>query len=505
MLLKKIIELKKHYLFFIFLSFVIVLIFLTYKNYGITWDEIYYVHLGRHYTFQLLNTFKIPNNLADYYFTADNINLHIKSHGVIFDILVILLTPLFPIFNLEIYHLIKALLAVFSFIFLYAILLKYLSKKLALFGIILLLLFPYFYGNVFNNSIDIPTLTIFSTNIFFFLYFIDKKDSFTRLLLLSFSMSVLINQRIVFLYVFLLTCLFIIKKPRLIFLLSVFTFIFLHLTHPYLWQHPVTGFLDILKTSNSFPFTAANLFDGQFIPANQLPWYYLPKLMSITSPISTLGLFIIGNFYLLFMIFNKKTLFKLKKVYVYFLSLFYIPLIGVIIMRPALYDSWRHFLFLTIPLIIIAVYGAYTIFLIKNNLIKVILFSLIAVNLLGTAVEMKTLHPYQYIYYNSLVGGLKGANGKYETDYWGAANREAVEWFNKNINDPNKTYYIITEGDPLSTTYYFKKNMFFTYDYNKANYAISFTRWNSDKKYSGKIIHIIEREKVPLIYIKENP
>jgi len=504
MLLKKIIDLiKKHYLFFIFLSLIVVLVFLTYKNYGVTWDEVYYIQIGRHYTIQILDVLKIPHNLIEYNFNPSN--LHLQSHGVFFDVLVILLTPLFRSFNLEIYHLIKALLALFSFIFLYSILIKFLSNKWALLGVILLLLFPHFYGDIFNNSIDIPTLTIFTLYLYLFLHFINKKDSFIRLILLSFSLSILINQRIVFLYAFLLTCLFLIKKPKLIFLLSTFTFIFLHLTHPYLWQHPIIGFFNILKTSNSFPFTAANLFNGQFVEANQLPWYYIPKLMAITSPLSTLGLFIIGNFYLLFSIFNKKIPSKLKMTYAYFLSLFYIPLIIVFIMRPVLYDSWRHFLFLTMPFIIIAVFGAYAISRIKNNLIKIILFGLIAINLLQTAFEMKTLHPYQYVYYNSLVGGLKGADRKYETDYWGATYKEAVLWFNKNINNPNKIYYIATQGDPLSSVYYFKKNMIFTNDYNKVNYIISFTRWNSDQQYTGKTIYKVEREGVPLVYIKEFP
>jgi hypothetical protein len=507
MLLKKITNLiKKHYLFLIFISFVIALVFLTYKNYGVSWDENIYIQSGRHYTIQILNAFKIPHNIKDTKLNFEGSNpIHIQSHGILFDVIVILLTPFFRIFNFEVYHLIKALLALFSFIFLYSILIKFLSNKWALFGMILLLLFPYFYGNIFNNSIDVPTLTIFTLYISLFLNFINKKDGFIRLILLSLSLSILINQRVIFLYTFLLTCIFLIKKPKLVILLSSFTFIFLHLTHPYLWQHPIVGILDMLKTSNSFPFTAANLFEGQFAEANQLPWYYIPKLMAITSPLSTLGLFIVGNFYLLTLIFNKKTLFKLKTIYIYLLSLFYIPLIIIFIMRPILYDSWRHFLFLTIPLIIIAVFGAYAISKIKNHLIKIIIFGLIAINLLQTAYEMKILHPYQYIYYNSLVGGLKGANRKYETDYWGTANREAVEWFNKNINDPNKTYYISTQGDPLSSTYYFKNNMFLSNDWNKVNYIISFTRWNADRQFSGKTIYKVEREEVPLVYVKEFP
>ena len=507
MLLKKIVDLiKKHYLFLIFLSVIVILVFSTYKNYGVTWDENVYIESGRHYTIQILNTLKIPHNIKDTKLNFESSDSkHTQSHGVLFDVIVILLTPLFRTFNFETYHLIKALLSLLSFIFLYITLNKLLLNKWALFGTILLLLFPHFYGDIFNNSIDVPTLTFFTLYICLFLFFINKKEDFLRLILLSFSLAILINQRIIFSYAFLLSCLFLIKKLRLIFLLSIFTVIFLHFTHPYLWQHPIVGFFDMLKASSAFPFTAANLFDGQFIMANQLPWYYIPKLIAITSPIATLSLFIIGNFYLLFSIFNKKILFNIKKLYAYFLSLFYFPLIIAFIIRPILYDSWRHFLFLTIPMIIIAVFGAYAISRIKNRFIKMILFGLIAINLLQTAYEMKVLHPYQYVYYNSLVGGLKGADRKYETDYWAAANKEAVEWFNKNINNPNKTYYFSVQGDPLSSTYYFKKNMLLSDDWNKVNYVISFTRWNSDQKYTGKIVYEVKREGVPLVYIKEFP
>jgi len=84
MLLKKIIELKKHYLFLIFLSLIVILIFLTYKNYGVTWDEIYYVKVGRYYTIQILNTLKIPHNFIEDNFIPEKI--HILTHGVFFDV-----------------------------------------------------------------------------------------------------------------------------------------------------------------------------------------------------------------------------------------------------------------------------------------------------------------------------------------------------------------------------------------------------------------------------------
>lgn len=39
-------------------------------------------------------------------------------------------------------------------------------------------------------------------------------------------------------------------------------------------------------------------------------------------------------------------------------------------------------------------------------------------------------HPYQYIYYNQLVGGVEGAARQYELDYWCTSYREAMEFVN---------------------------------------------------------------------------
>ena len=40
------------------------------------------------------------------------------------------------------------------------------------------------------------------------------------------------------------------------------------------------------------------------------------------------------------------------------------------------------------------------------------------------------LHPYQYIYYNSFIGGPQGAFRRYETDYWMTSFREATAYVN---------------------------------------------------------------------------
>lgn len=55
-----------------------------------------------------------------------------------------------------------------------------------------------------------------------------------------------------------------------------------------------------------------------------------------------------------------------------------------------------------------------------------IILALILPDLLGAI----RLHPYEYAYYNSFVGGTGGAFRTYETDYWLTCYKEAVEQFN---------------------------------------------------------------------------
>ena len=181
-------------------------------------------------------------------------------------------------------------------------------------------------------------------------------------------------------------------------------------------------------------------------------------------------------------------------------------------------------MFLTIPMIIIAIYGLqWTVeggglrveknlsstFYLRNllstfyHLPSLLIILLLILSLSSTAYQMFRLHPYEYLYYNSLVGGLKGAYGKYETDYWGLGYKEAVLWFNKNINDPKKTYRIFVEGDSFASTYYFKSNMKLVTDVNEADYIFTFTRWDFHKRHPGKTIYTVKRENVPLIFIKK--
>lgn len=66
---------------------------------------------------------------------------------------------------------------------------------------------------------------------------------------------------------------------------------------------------------------------------------------------------------------------------------------------------------------------------------------LVVLNIVNIATRYS---PYEYLYYNSLVGGLSGANREYKfpeaTDYWGSSYRKGMQWLNANA-EPNSLLY----------------------------------------------------------------
>src|SRR5678816_937513 len=66
------------------------------------------------------------------------------------------------------------------------------------------------------------------------------------------------------------------------------------------------------------------------------------------------------------------------------------------------------------------------------------------------------LHPYEYTYYNSFVGGTSGVFRRYETDYWLTCYKEAMEKLNQSVSDPVDLY---VHREAYIAAYYANKNI----------------------------------------------
>jgi hypothetical protein len=104
------------------------------------------------------------------------------------------------------------------------------------------------------------------------------------------------------------------------------------------------------------------------------------------------------------------------------------------------YEMIRHFMNYIPPLVIFSTLGALKIFellrsLIQSSLVKKQLgaFGLVLI-LVPTVYPVYKTHPYEILYFNNLVGGLRGGKEKflYAFDYWQTSLRELIIWLNKN-------------------------------------------------------------------------
>ena len=96
---------------------------------------------------------------------------------------------------------------------------------------------------------------------------------------------------------------------------------------------------------------------------------------------------------------------------------------------PGFYDNARHFLFILQPVFL---FGSLGIGALWNAVRPALARSLaVAVILLPGIVALVQLHPYQYIYYNELVGGVRGAHRNYELDYLATSLGEALRVANE--------------------------------------------------------------------------
>jgi len=198
-----------------------------------------------------------------------------------------------------------------------------------------------------------------------------------------------------------------------------------YLTWPYLWGDPVNHFIASMTLMSRFPWPGKDLFQGVLsYPAN-LPGYFLPYLMAIQLTEVVPVLFLCG------WVLSAWLLIKQRQVAPFFLSLlwFILPLLGILVNKSVLYDNFRQELFLLPPVFISAGIALEVLFSkIKRTLFRVLLLG--ALIFPGIYADVQ-LHPYQYIYYNSFVGGMKGAFRNFELDYWATSYPEAARYIDR--------------------------------------------------------------------------
>jgi hypothetical protein len=210
-----------------------------------------------------------------------------------------------------------------------------------------------------------------------------------------------------------------------------------------LWHVPIERFFEAFTNMSRFRWEGLVLFRGVYISATELPWFYLPFWISISTPLLYLVFACFGGVLICAQIFKTKltlwTTFE-ELLDIIFLSLLIGPLIIIIYIKSVVYDGWRQVYFIYPWLILVSGVGIQKCFFI-SAIIKKMFLIIIASYLFAVGYQMYKMHPYQMVYFNELISNGRAA--QYELDYWGQSTREALSFIiNNDDRYEIKLYYI---------------------------------------------------------------
>ncbi len=202
-------------------------------------------------------------------------------------------------------------------------------------------------------------------------------------------------------------------------------FAVMYVSWPYLWGEPLLRLLITLRLMLNFSWPGKVLFQGHYYVGNEVPPSYLPTLMALqlTEPVVLLA--VLGLPVLVWKVWRQKSHVELGEVVLLWFGL---PLLALTLGNSYRYDNFRQFLFLLPPVFLLA---GLTLEVLRARLGQAAWGILAGLLLLPGIVAIFSLHPYPYIYYNSLTGGVRGAFRRYEMDYWGTSFRAAAAYLNR--------------------------------------------------------------------------
>ncbi len=356
----------------------------------------------------------------------------------------------------------------------------------ALFALWFIFLTPVFFGHSMYNSKDIPFAASYIISIYFLIKFIREypSPSLKTIIFLIAGIALSINIRIGGILLMAYLVLFAIAKIiylfsvnnqldeeqikkikksfKTLFVILLLGYLFGLVFWPYGLTNPFTHPLNALQQmANYEAFDSYNLFESHWIHKWEIPWYYIPKWIYITTPLFISASFVIAPLLFILNLIHKKTntnLFSdtnndnastpspLERAgerwffLVLFTALF--PVFYIIIKKSNVYDGWRHALFVYPSLVVcVAAMWDKLLYYLKNiqSYFYYAAWGFLLLFVLDPLLFMAKNHPFESFYFSPTIGGINGAFKNYEIDYYGTSIKQAVEWIAENTDSNTST------------------------------------------------------------------
>jgi tetratricopeptide (TPR) repeat protein len=167
------------------------------------------------------------------------------------------------------------------------------------------------------------------------------------------------------------------------------------------------------------------LYEGANRMSSTIPWTYPLKWIGYTVPLAVL-LGFGGALLLLPRLLRRYQ--PLWVVLAFFLAIF--PVFYVIYKDSVIHDGWRHLTFVYPPMAVVAAlfWNELSGFFQEKKYLQWGVYALLGLGLADAGAFIAANPKMPYVYFNPLIGGVQGAFGKFETDYWAVSTRQGIEW-----------------------------------------------------------------------------
>lgn len=522
-----------------------VTILLTFRNYGVSWDEEFCYTHGKYFLNWYTSGFR--DRLIISTFNNDYL------YGGFFNAVATFIADRSLFGRYETLHLVSAAAGLLGIGYAYR-LGKLLGGPMAGFlSALILTLTPAYYGHSFMNQRDLPFAVFFIVA----LYYITRAyDELPRLstrsvvvtgVAIGLALGIRVGGLILAGYFVVLIGLWHLVQFRkrasqrsgvsrrdlggtavTLVLVGLVAWVVMLIWWPYAQLNPVLNPLRALAESSNFTkWYWTVLYRGVFIPSDSLPWHYLPVSFLVTLPeyyVVALGGGLVALGVSLVRRLRREpgheantradheTNIDVRTKVLFLVFAAFFPLAVAIAMRPVLYDVHRHFLFVIPPLAVLS--GVALGRLLSEGLprlARMVLAALVVLTGALTIADMVRLHPYEYAFYNRSSGGLRSAYGRYETEYWGVSYKEGVDWLIAHYRPdaPPASIRVANTSNPFLTSYYLRPDRPETQRFvqvglgDNPDVILSITRWYQHLNYPGRLLHVVERMGTPLLYVIE--
>ena len=256
------------------------------------------------------------------------------------------------------------------------------------------------------------------------------------------------------------------------------------------------------------------LFRGRLFPASETPFYYSVWMLLVSTP---------EPFILLILAAFVQILWRLRThgvgtcpgksnpetwILVFVLLAGVGPLAYVTAVAPALHNGFRHMLYVLGPLSILGgVAWANGLKRAPRRSLQLAWIGVGGVLMASQLLTLRQLHPYQYVHFNSLAGGLSGAFGQYELEYWFTANTHALQQLPRLAASlglspsPEAPIGVFLAGPRESAMLSCPAGFFLAHSSSEATFFISGTTMMTHLLLPGEVVFQIERQGVPLLVV----